>query len=80
MPIFHDYKYITDFKQKAEMVNSHFSKQCSPLINNSRIPSECSRKSNESLSSIRFEINDIEKIKTLTQTKLMATTCSVFAC
>ena len=61
-PIFHDNKYITDFKQKAEIFNSHFSKQCSPLINNSKIPSECSRKSNESLSSITFEINDIEKI------------------
>ena len=61
-PIFHDNKYITDFKQKAEIFNCHFSKQCSPLINNSKIPSECSRKSNESLSSITFEINDIEKI------------------
>ena len=81
-PIFHDNKYITDFKQKAEIFNSHFSKQCSPLINNSKIPSECSRKPNESLSSITFEINDIEKkiiIKTLTQTNLMATICSVFA-
>ena len=39
-PIFHDNKYITDFKQKAEIFNCHFSKQCSPLINNSKIPSE----------------------------------------
>ena len=63
-PIFHDNKYITDLKQKTEIFNSHFLKQCSPLINNSKIPSECSRKSNESLSSINFEINDIEKIIT----------------
>ena len=61
-PIFHDNKFITDFKQKAEIFNSHFPKQCKPLINNSKIPSECPRKSNESLSSITFEINDIEKI------------------
>ena len=60
--IFHDNKHITDFKQKAAIFSSHFSKQFSPLINNSKIPSECSRKSNESLSSITFEINDIEKI------------------
>ena len=45
-PIFHDNKYNTDFKQKAEI----------------KIPSECSRKSNESLSSITFEINNIKKI------------------
>ena len=68
--ILHDNKYIADFKQKIEIFNS----QCSPLINNSKIPSECPRKSNESLSSITFEINDIEKNKS------MATICSVFAC
>ena len=45
-PIFHDNKFITDFKQKAEIFNSHFSKQCTPLINNSKISSECPRKSN----------------------------------
>ena len=73
-------KYITNFKQKAEIFNSHFSKQYLPLINNSKIPSECPRKSNESLSSITLEIIDIEKkLKTLTQTNLMATIYSVFA-
>ena len=61
-PSFHDNKFITDFKQKAEIFNSHYSKQCTPFINNSKIPSECPRKSNESLSSITFEINYIEKI------------------
>ena len=35
--IFYDNKYITDFKQKAEIFNSHFSKQCSPLINVAKI-------------------------------------------
>ena len=61
-PILNDNQYITDFKQKAEIFGFHFSKQCTPLISNSKVPSECSRKSNESLSSIAFEINDIEKI------------------
>ena len=65
---------------KIEIFNSHFSKQCTPVINNRKIISECPRKSNESLSSINFEINYIEKInKTLTQTILMATICSVLA-
>ena len=61
-PIFHDNKYITDFKQNVQIFNSHFFKQCSPLINNSKIPLECSCKSNESLFSINFEINEIDKI------------------
>ena len=61
-PIFHDNKLITDFKQKAEIFNSYFFKQCTPLINNSKFPWECPRKSIESLSPITFEINDFEKI------------------
>ena len=67
--ILHDNKYITDFKQKAEIFNSHFSKQCTSLINNSKIPSEYPQKSNESLSSITFEINDNEKIIKNLETK-----------
>ena len=70
LPIFHVNKFVTDFKQKTEIFNSHFSKQGTPLINKSKILSECPRKSNESLSSITFEINDIEKIiKNLDPTK-----------
>ena len=34
-PLFHGNKYITDFKEKAELFNSFFEKQCS-LISNSR--------------------------------------------
>ena len=58
-PIFYDNKFITDFKQKAEVFNP---KPCTSLLINGKIPSECPRKSNESLSSITVEINDIEKI------------------
>ena len=80
-PFFHYNKFITDIKQKAEIFNSHFSKQCTPLINNSKIPSEYPQKPNESLSSITFEINDNEKIiKNLETKNLMAMICSVFAC
>ena len=61
-PTFHDNKSIINFRQKSKIFNSHFSKQCTPLINNNKIPSECPRKSNESLSSITFEINGIGKI------------------
>ena len=50
------------YKQKPEIINSHFSKQCTLINNTSKIPSECPWKSNEFLSSIIFEINDIGKI------------------
>ena len=37
-PIFNNNKFITDFKQKAEIFNSHCSKQCTPVITNRKIP------------------------------------------
>ena len=43
------------------MLNSKLSKQCTLINNNSKSLSECLRKSNEYLSFIMFEINDIEK-------------------
>ena len=61
-PVSHDNKFITDFTQKTEIFNSHFSKECTTVINSNKIQSESSRKSNESLSSITFEIRGIEKI------------------
>ena len=39
-PIFHDNKYITDFKEKSEIFNSFFANQCSRIPNNSILPSE----------------------------------------
>ena len=70
LPIFHDNKFITDFNPKAEIFNFCFSKKCTPLINNSKIRPEFLGKSNESLSSINFEINDIEiMIKNLDRSK-----------
>ena len=34
--IFHDNRFITEFKQKAKIFNSRFSKQYTPLINNNK--------------------------------------------
>ena len=42
-------KFIKDFKQKAQIFNSRFSKQYSLINNNSKILSECARKLNESI-------------------------------
>ena len=62
MTIFHENKFIIDFKHKVKIFNSHFSKQCSLINKNSKFPPDCPQKSNESLSSITFEISDIDKI------------------
>ena len=40
-PIFHNNKYVTDFKEKSETFNSFFANQCSLIPNNSiLLPSE----------------------------------------
>ena len=37
-PLFHENKFITDFKEKAELFNHFFVNQCSLLSNNSVLP------------------------------------------
>ena len=38
-PLFHENKFIADFKEKAELFNHFFVNQCSFLSNNSFLPS-----------------------------------------
>ena len=37
-PLYYGNRFITDFKEKAELFNSFFSKQCSLISNNSALP------------------------------------------
>ena len=37
-PLFHNNKFVTDFKGKAELFNSFFAKQCSLIKNGSKLP------------------------------------------
>ena len=37
-PLFHNKKSTTDFKEKAELFNSFFAKQCSLIKNESKLP------------------------------------------
>ena len=36
-PLFHNNKFVTDFKEKAELFNSFFAKQCSLIKNESKL-------------------------------------------
>ena len=36
-PLFHENSFITDFKEKAELLNSFLAKQCSLIKNNSEL-------------------------------------------
>ena len=53
---------IRDFKEKAELFNCFFSKQCSLLAIHSELPTNLSFRTNKGLSSVKFSAEDIDKI------------------
>ena len=61
-PLFHENKFITDFKEKAELFNRFFVNQCSLLSNNSVLPTNLTQLTNKCLDSIHFSSSDIVKI------------------
>ena len=61
-PLFHNNKFVTDFKEKAELFNSFFAKQCSLIKNESKLPSRLHFLTDKRLSMVKFVNNDILKI------------------
>ena len=61
-PLYDENRLITDFKEKAELFNCFFSKQCSFLANLSELPISFSFRTFKRLSSATFSAEDIEKI------------------
>ena len=62
-PLFHENRFITDFKEKAELFNSFFSNQCSLLKNRSKLPTNLRYVTDKRLQrTINFTIDNIEKI------------------
>ena len=61
-PLFHENKFITDFKEKAEFFNAFFAKQCSFIDNISSPPNKLIYLTEKRLSKIRFSEDDIAKI------------------
>ena len=60
-PIFHDNKFITDFKEKAELFNFFFANHCSLITNTSDRLTNCESLTDKSLSNISFTDSDIGK-------------------
>ena len=61
-PFFHQDKDATDFNKKVELFNSFFAKQCFVIQNFSKLPLTLSKKTENSISSITFNFNDIATI------------------
>ena len=71
-PLFHNNKFVTDFKEKAELFNSFFAKQCSLIKNDSKLPPRLHFLTDKRLSTIKFVDTDILKIiRNLNPNKLM---------
>ena len=60
-PLFHENSFITDFKEKAELLNFFFSSQCSLLKNFSKLPTKLRYVTDKSLLTINFTADNIEK-------------------
>ena len=61
-PLFHENKFITDFKEKTELFNYFFVNQCSLLSKKSVLPRDLPQLTNKCIDSINFSSSDIAKI------------------
>ena len=75
-PIYHNNNSITDFKEKAQIFNDFFAKQCTLVENPSKLPTNSFKKANNLLSTILFTKDDIAKtIKNLNPNKVHDFSC-----
>ena len=58
-PLFYKNPFITDFKKKAKLFNFFFSKQCSPIPNNSSLPADVNYITDKGLSIVTLSVKDI---------------------
>ena len=61
-PLFHENKFATDFKEKAELFNSHFSTQCSLISNSNKLPSHIKYLTDNHLSFVSFYHDKTAKV------------------
>ena len=61
-PFYHQGDFVTNFKVKAELLNSFFASQCSLIKNDRKLPSYLNYKTENRLSTANFSIDDIAKI------------------
>ena len=62
MPLLHQDKFVTDFKEKANIFNNFFANQCSIVRNNSGRLVTITKKTHECLSTINFSTDHILKV------------------
>ena len=60
--LFHENKFVTDFKEKAALFNSHFVTQCPLISNSSKLLWHIQYLTNKRLSCVSFSHNKIAKV------------------
>ena len=61
-PLYYENRFITDFKEKPELLHCSFFKQCFLLANHSELPPGLIFRTDKRLSSVTFSAEDIGKI------------------
>ena len=61
-PLFHENKFVTNFKEKAEIFDALFAKQCSLIKKSSKLPSHLHYLTDNRLSSVSVSQDNIAKI------------------
>ena len=61
-PIYHNDKFISDIKKKCDLFNSYFADQCTPLVNDSKLPSVLTVHTESLLESFHFSADHIGDI------------------
>ena len=80
-PLLRQNRFITKFKDKAELFKNSFANQCSLINNSSVLPSVWFKRTENVISSISFSADDIAKIiPKLDPNKVHSLTWSVSAC
>ena len=61
-PIYHNNKFVSYIKRKRDLFNSHFADQCTPLLNDSKLPSVLTVHTESLLESFHFSADHIGDI------------------
>ena len=62
LPLFYQNRFITDFREKVQLFNIFFSKQCSFFPNSSSFPTDVNYITDKRLSTVTFSAKDTGKI------------------
>ena len=61
-PLYHNSKFMSEIKEKCELFNSYFAGQCTPLDNNSQLPTRFTTHIDSVLTAVDFSVEHVSNI------------------